>query len=200
MLFRSQVEKILLSVCPSADGDKDIKVDTAPDSPADILKKQDPPVPPDIKEYLKTSVSSQDISKREVKFSSEEKKSGQAEEKKRSVFAETASEIIKKIWSWILVGEEYRPKGVTMEYAIASTWLLRLGIIAIVTCIGYFLNWSIQQGLISDAGRVGVSIIAGIVMLGIGWRILGGKYKLLGSGLMGGGVAALYFRDRKSVV
>jgi len=41
-----------------------------------------------------------------------------------------------------------------MEYAVATTWLIRAGIIAIVTCIGYFLKWSIDRNLLGPEARV----------------------------------------------
>lgn len=112
---------------------------------------------------------------------------------RESRFVESARDIIRKIWSWILVGEEHRPEGVTVEYAVASTWLLRLGIAAIVTCVGYFLKWSIERELIGPAARVAISMIAGIGMLVWGMKLVGKKYHLIGQGLLGGGLLTLYF-------
>lgn len=111
----------------------------------------------------------------------------------KSKLEETAGEILKRICSWILVGEEHRPKNVTIEYAVASTWLMRLGVIALVICIGYFLKWSIDSGLLGPAGRVAIAILAGIGMVGFGMQNFHKKYGLLAQGLLGGGLAALYF-------
>jgi len=111
----------------------------------------------------------------------------------KSKLEETVGEILKRIWNWILVGEEHRPKNVTIEYAVASTWLMRLGVIALVICIGYFLKWSIDSGLLGPAGRVGIAILAGIGMVVFGIQNFHKKYDLLAQGLLGGGLAALYF-------
>lgn len=106
---------------------------------------------------------------------------------------EAARDILRRIWSWIVVGEEHRTPGVSMEYAVATTWLIRAGIVAIVTCIGYFLKWSIDRNLLGPEARVGLSVFFGLVLLVSGTRLLSRKWRLLGQGLLGGGVAILYF-------
>lgn len=104
-----------------------------------------------------------------------------------------AREMLARIWSWILVGEEHRSGDMSMEYAIASTWLLRAGIIAIVAFVVFFLKWSIEKELMGPTARVALSILFGAGMVISGLRLLGKKYHLMGQGFLGGGILILYF-------
>lgn len=108
-------------------------------------------------------------------------------------FELAAKQILQQIWNWIIVGEDRRPQGVTMEYAVASNWLLRIGVLILVTGIGFFLKYSIDNGLLGEQARVALSVLAGIAMIIGGVRWTGGQYHLLSQGLLGGGIAVLYF-------
>ncbi|MDP6524737.1 MAG: DUF2339 domain-containing protein [Kiritimatiellia bacterium] len=114
-------------------------------------------------------------------------------ESKPSKVVESVREVLASMWNWILVGEQHRPKNVSAEYAIASTWLLRVSIVALVTGVVFFLKWSVDQNLIGPAGRVAVAIAFGVGMLILGMRLLDKKYHLIGQGLLGGGILTLYF-------
>jgi|GEM_PF-958811 len=105
----------------------------------------------------------------------------------------SARDILHSIWSWIIVGEEYRSKTVNIEYAIATTWLLRFGVIAILFASGYFLKYSIVKGYLVPLVKVIIVLLVGLSMLLGGLKLLRSKYYLIGQGLMGGGLAVLYF-------
>jgi len=111
-------------------------------------------------------------------------------DKEPGKFETAAREILGKIWSWIVVGEEHRPEGVTMEFAVATTWLLRVGVLFFLVGIGFYVNYASDQNSIGPmvvAALLGLSLIVG------GIKMFGGRYGLLGQGLTGAGFATLYF-------
>ncbi len=114
-------------------------------------------------------------------------------EVEESPIVANAREMLGRIWSWILVGEEHRSEKMSMEYAIASTWLVRMSIVIFVACVAYFLKWSMERNLLGPTARVAISILFGVGMIISGLRLLGKKYHLIGQGLLGGGILIMYF-------
>lgn len=100
---------------------------------------------------------------------------------------------LKEVKEWIIIGDKYRAEGVSKEYAIATNWLTRIGIIIAVIGIGFGLRYSYQHGWIAPAVRVAMTALTGVAMIFFGLRLEGKKYELLGHGLLGGGITTLYF-------
>lgn len=104
-----------------------------------------------------------------------------------------AAAILGRIWSWIVVGEAHRAQGVTWEFAFATNWLMRLGVLAFLFFLGFFVKYSIDHGFFSPELRVAVTLAGGAGLMTAGTRLAGRRYDLLGMGLAGAGLAAFYF-------
>lgn len=84
------------------------------------------------------------------------------------------------------------PKG-EREIKFGQRGLLIVGVVLVVLGIGYFLKYSFDQNWIGPAGRVALSYLAGIVLLGLGDGFRRKKFDVFGLFIIGGGIATLYF-------
>ncbi|MBN1865320.1 MAG: DUF2339 domain-containing protein, partial [Victivallales bacterium] len=109
-----------------------------------------------------------------------------------SGFERRAGEILAKIWNWIVVGEEFRNPRLSMEYAIASVWLLRVAIFILIVGGGFFVNYSIERGWLGPVARVCGILLVGIGMVSLGCWLANKKYHLIAQGLLGGGIVFMY--------
>lgn len=100
---------------------------------------------------------------------------------------------LRSAWNWLIVGEAYRKPGVSLERAAAANWLVRAFVLLLAICVGFFLKYSIEQGLLGPRARVTMSLFAGTALICWGLRLLGRRYQLLGQGLLATGLATLYF-------
>lgn len=101
--------------------------------------------------------------------------------------------LLRRMWNWVVVGEEFRRPGLSAEFAIATTWLVRVGVLSVVLMVGFGLQLSIARGLLGPAGRVSLALVCGTVFILLGLRCLGRRYQMLGQGFVGGGLAMFYF-------
>lgn len=103
------------------------------------------------------------------------------------------SDILARAWNWLIVGKANHKPGESLEFSVATNWLLRVGILLVLSGVAYLLKYSIEKGFIGPMGRVVLCVIAGIALIWGGLRLLFKKYHLLGQGLAGAGFIILYF-------
>lgn len=107
-------------------------------------------------------------------------------------FEAAARRIMSKIWNWIIVGEEFRRPGMSTEYAVATNWLVRIGVVIVVVGVLFFLDYTSTRGWLGPMGKVAIALLTGSALLAGGIRLLGRRYHLIGQGLLGAGLAVWY--------
>lgn len=81
----------------------------------------------------------------------------------------------------------------SLESAIGTRWIGRIGVLAILFGVAFFLKYSFDNKLIGEAGRVILGIVWGAVFIGAGEYFQKKKnLGLYGQMLSGGGLAVLY--------
>lgn len=79
-----------------------------------------------------------------------------------------------------------------LEAMIGGTWLNRIGIVAFLFGIAFFLKYAFDNQWIGPAGRIMIGCIAGITLLALGELYQHRKYTVFAQGLTGGGIGTLY--------
>ena len=74
---------------------------------------------------------------------------------------------------------------------IGGNWMARVGIIALIVGVGFFLKLAFDNNWVGDTGRVALGILGGLALLGAGeyWQT---RYPIYARVLLGGGIALLY--------
>ncbi len=77
------------------------------------------------------------------------------------------------------------------DQILGGNWLARIGVIALIFGVGFFLKYAFDNNWLGPTARVILGIIGGLAMLGGGfyWRK---RYPTLAQALSGGGIALLY--------
>ncbi len=82
----------------------------------------------------------------------------------------------------------------SIESAIGTKWIGRVGMLAIVFGVAFFLKYSFDNRLIGETGRIILGIISGVSFIGVGEYFQKKKHwGLYGQIFTGGGLAILFF-------
>jgi len=92
---------------------------------------------------------------------------------------------------YIMPEKKATPDSEAFEEKIGGKLFARVGIIALVLGIAFFLKYAFDNNWINEAGRVILGVIAGMALLGIGEKTVR-KYPAYGQLISGGGIAVLY--------
>jgi uncharacterized membrane protein len=79
-----------------------------------------------------------------------------------------------------------------LEKFIGENLISKIGIAILVIAIGFFVKYAIDRDWIGPAGRVGIGVLCGGILIGLAHR-LQRSYKAFSSVLVGGGLAIFYF-------
>jgi uncharacterized membrane protein len=102
------------------------------------------------------------------------------------------AETFRRIWRWFLFGDEGKTRHVSKESAIASRMMMFAFVVFVVAAVAYGLKWSIERQFLGPAGRFAVGLGFGISMLISGIKLIKTRYRMIGEGLLGGGIVILY--------
>lgn len=94
--------------------------------------------------------------------------------------------------NWFWLGNTKGKENVSKEYAIATTWLMRAGVIVLICGIGFFLKYSIENNLISPPVRLCLTFLAGIAMFAGGLFMVNKRFHILAVGILSIGTVTLY--------
>ncbi len=101
--------------------------------------------------------------------------------------------LLSKFGDWLAVRGDYAPKGVTREFAVATRWLVRVGLMLLVGSVIYFVKLSIDSGWMGPTARVMGTLFWGAVGVAGGVALVKRtRYGMIGHALAALGVVALY--------
>ena len=80
---------------------------------------------------------------------------------------------------------------VDWELILGGNWLARVGILAVIIGVGFFLKLAFDNDWIGEGGRVALGIAGGLALLGLA-EYLRTRYMVYAQTLAGGGIAVLY--------
>ena len=86
---------------------------------------------------------------------------------------------------------ENRTAGRDWEWLLGGNWLARVGILALIFGVGFFLKLAFDNDWIDETGRVVLGLATGLVLLG-GGEYSSRRYAAWARAVTGGGIAVLY--------
>ncbi|MEK7233006.1 MAG: DUF2339 domain-containing protein [Elusimicrobiota bacterium] len=90
---------------------------------------------------------------------------------------------------------EFRPPPAQVPIdweALASVWFNRVGVLAMVLGVSFFLKYAFEHRWLNETARVVIGLISGMILIAIGDRLCRKGLRAYGQTLLGGGLSILY--------
>ena len=82
----------------------------------------------------------------------------------------------------------------SLEQRVGARWMLFVGVGVLLLAAVFFFKYAIEKGWLSPSLRLLAGTAVGLTMIGLGeWSLIKRQLRLFAGGVMGGGVALLYF-------
>ena len=94
-------------------------------------------------------------------------------------------------WQWFCMGS-FRQEEVSKEYAVATTWLVRAGVLILLCGIGFFLKYSIEKNLVTPQVRIGGTFLTALCLFGAGLYGIDKRFHTLAVGILSAGTVIFY--------
>ena len=85
-----------------------------------------------------------------------------------------------------------RAVGIDLETLIAGRWLNRIGILALLLAVGFFLKYAFDNNWVGPTGKVAILLVVGALLLVYSQWLLGRGYRYFSEGIAGLGAGVLY--------
>ena len=79
-----------------------------------------------------------------------------------------------------------------LEATIGSRWMLVVGTVILVLGVAFFVKYAFDSDWINETARVAAGTVAGLLLWGVGLRLVGAGYQPYGRVIAGGGLAIVY--------
>ena len=96
------------------------------------------------------------------------------------------------ITDWILVRGKYRKPDMSPEYAAATAWLIRIGVLILLFGIGFLSKYMIERNMFPPAFRVAGMFLLAAVLFAVGVKMTATRYSSVALGIIGLSFAAGY--------
>lgn len=83
-------------------------------------------------------------------------------------------------------------RGLDLESVIAGQWLHRIGIVALLLAVAFFLKYAFDNNWVGPRGRVAIGLVAGTSLLVLSQELLRRGYRYFSEGMAGLGAGVLY--------